>query len=61
MRPTMRPVLRRLLFVIFFIFGGFLFYIPKWIIMGTKGSRDRKKIIKLQKQTLKEQRRRPPA
>ena len=35
----------RLFFVIFFCLGGFLFYIPKWILMGTKGSRDRKKIL----------------
>jgi hypothetical protein len=31
----------RLFFVIFFCLGGFLFYIPKWILMGTKGSRQR--------------------
>jgi hypothetical protein len=47
-------MIRRLLFVVFFCLGGFLFYIPKWIPMGTRGSRDRKKIIKLQKQALKQ-------
>lgn len=26
--------------------GGFLFYIPKWILVGTKGSRDRKRLLK---------------
>jgi hypothetical protein len=43
-------MIRRLLFAIFFAFGGFLFYVPKWVLMGTKGSRDRKKLIKLQKE-----------
>ena len=33
--------------------GGFLFYIPKWILMGTKGSRERKKILKQQEEILK--------
>lgn len=42
-------MIRRLLFAVFFALGGFFFYIPKWILMGTKGSRDRKKLIKLQK------------
>lgn len=46
-------MIRRLLFIVFFCLGGFLFYIPKWILMGTKGSRDRKKIIKQQKELLK--------
>lgn len=46
-------MLGRLLFIVFFIFGGFLFYIPKWIIMGTKGSRQRKRILKQQKEILK--------
>jgi hypothetical protein len=43
-------MIRRFLFVVFFALGGFLFYIPKWILVGTRGSRDRKKMIKLQKQ-----------
>ena len=43
-------VVSRLLFVIFFCLGGFLFYIPKWILMGTKGSRQRKKLVKLQEE-----------
>ena len=46
-------MIRRLLFVIFFLLGGFLFYVPKWILMGTKGSRDRKRMIRLQKKQLK--------
>jgi hypothetical protein len=49
-------VIRRLLFVIFFCLGGFLFYIPKWILMGTRGERQRKKILKQQGQILKSQR-----
>jgi len=40
----------RLFFAIFFLLGGFLFYIPKWIIMGTKGGRERKKLLKLQQE-----------
>ena len=39
-------MLRRLLFLIFFCLGGFLFYIPKWILMGTKGSRERREILR---------------
>jgi len=47
---------RRLAYAIFFVFGGFLFAIPKWILMGTRGSRQRKKILKQQRQILKNQR-----
>jgi hypothetical protein len=36
--------------MVFFICGGFLFYIPKWILMGTKGGRDRKAMLKAQRQ-----------
>ena len=43
-------MIRRLFFAIFFLLGGFLFYIPKWIIMGTKGGRERKKMLKLLEQ-----------
>ena len=43
-------MIRRLFFIVFFLLGGFLFYIPKWILMGTKGSRERKKMLKLQKE-----------
>ena len=43
-------VVSRLIFVIFFCLGGFLFYIPKWILMGTKGSRERKRALKLQEE-----------
>jgi hypothetical protein len=45
-------VIGRLGFAIFFILGGFLFYIPKWLLMGTKGSRERRKILKQQKELL---------
>ena len=43
-------VVSRLAFIIFFCLGGFLFYIPKWILMGTKGSRERKRMLKLQEE-----------
>jgi hypothetical protein len=51
-------MLGRLAFAIFFVCGGFLFYIPKWILMGTKGSRDRKKLAKQNAEILK---RMPPS
>ena len=51
-------MIRRLGFSILFLCGGFLFYIPKWIVMGTKGGRERKKIMKQQKEILN---RMPPA
>lgn len=41
-------MIRRLVFVAFFACGGFVFYIPKWILMGTKGSRDRQKVVRQQ-------------
>jgi len=43
-------MIRRFFFAVFFILGGFLFYVPKWILMGTKGSRERKKMLKLQQE-----------
>ena len=43
-------MIRRFLYAIFFALGGFLFAIPKWIIFGTRGSRDRKKLVKLAKE-----------
>lgn len=43
-------MIRRFFFVIFFALGGFFYYVPKWILIGTKASRERKKLIKLQKQ-----------
>jgi hypothetical protein len=46
----------RLFFLIFFCLGGFLFYIPKWILMGTKGSRQRKKILRQQDVLLRQRR-----
>lgn len=46
-------MLRRLCFLIFFCLGGFLFYIPKWIAVGTKGSRDRKRILRQQEELLR--------
>ena len=58
-----RAVIRRLFFVVFFLCGGFVFYIPKWILMGTKGSRDRKRLIRLteRQNELLERRDGPPA
>jgi hypothetical protein len=46
-------MIRRLGYTIFFIFGGFLFAIPKWILMGTKSGRERKRILKQQQEILK--------
>ena len=46
-------MIRRLFFLIFFCFGGFLFYIPKWVLMGTKGSRERRKILRQQREILR--------
>jgi len=43
-------MIRRLLYAVFFALGGFLFAIPKWILFGTRGSRDRKKLVKLAKE-----------
>lgn len=43
----------RFFFVVFFALGGFLYYIPKWLIVGTKGGRERKKILKQQKEILR--------
>lgn len=54
MLPSM---IRRLFFLVFFCLGGFLFYVPKWVLMGTKGSRDRKKIIRQQDELLRSQQR----
>jgi hypothetical protein len=45
----------RLLYAIFFLFGGFLFAVPKWILFGTRGGRERRKILKQQKQILRNQ------
>lgn len=49
-------MIRRLFYAVFFVFGGFLFAIPKWLLMGTKGSRDRKRILKQQEQLLNQSR-----
>ena len=38
----------RLFYAVFFVLGGFLFAIPKWILMGTRGGRERRKIIRQQ-------------
>ena len=43
----------RLFYAIFFVFGGFLFAIPKWILMGTKSGRQRKKILAQQGEILR--------
>ena len=40
-------MIKRLLFAVFFLCGGFLFVIPYWIIFGTAASRQRKRLIKL--------------
>lgn len=45
--------IRRLGFAIFFVLGGFLFLIPKWLLVGTRAGRERKKIIKQQQELLK--------
>lgn len=45
-------MIRRLFYAIFFVLGGFLFAIPKWILMGTRGSRERKRILKQQREIL---------
>jgi len=52
-------MIRRLLFVIFFLIGGFAFYIPKWILVGTRASRDRKRLVKLTKKQNRLLERRP--
>lgn len=44
---------KRLGYVIFFVFGGFLFAIPKWILTGTRASRERKRILEQQQELLK--------
>jgi hypothetical protein len=41
-------------FFVFFCLGGFLFYIPKWILMGTKGERQRKATLKELRQIRKQ-------
>lgn len=41
---------------VLFVFGGFLFYIPKWILFGTRGERQRKKILKQQEELLRQSR-----
>jgi hypothetical protein len=46
-------MLRRIGFLIFFCLGGFLFYIPYWLIRGTRGSRDRKKLMRQQDELLR--------
>jgi hypothetical protein len=46
-------MLGRLAFAIFFVCGGFLFYIPYWIIRGSKASRERKKLAAQQAEILK--------
>lgn len=48
-------MIRRLFYAVFFVCGGFLFAIPKWVLMGTRGSRERKKILRQQKALLKQQ------
>ena len=38
----------RLFYAVFFVLGGFLFAIPKWILVGTRAGRERRKIIRQQ-------------
>ena len=44
-------MIKRLFYLIGFVCGGFLFAIPKWLLMGTKGGRERKALLKEQKKT----------
>jgi hypothetical protein len=39
-------VIRRLFFIAFIVLGGWLLYIPKWILVGTKAGRERKAILR---------------
>lgn len=43
-------MLGRAFYAVFFVLGGFLFAIPKWILFGTRASRDRRKMVKLLEQ-----------
>jgi hypothetical protein len=43
-------VIRRFLFAVFMCLGGIVFYVPKWILMGTKAGRERKRLVKLTKE-----------
>jgi hypothetical protein len=44
-------MIKRLTFFLFFCLGGFLFYIPYWIIFGTAAGRERRRLLKVQRQT----------
>jgi hypothetical protein len=44
-------MLGRILFAVFFVCGGFLFVIPYWLLVGTKGQRQRKALLREQRQT----------
>lgn len=46
-------MIRRAFYAVFVVLGGFIFIPIKWLLMGTKGSRQRKKILKQQKELLK--------
>lgn len=46
-------MIRRFAYAIFFVFGGFLFAIPKWLLFGARGERQRKKILKQQEELLR--------
>lgn len=48
-------MIRRFFYAVFFLLGGFLFAIPKWILMGTRASRDRKRMVKLQRELVRKQ------
>jgi hypothetical protein len=48
-------MISRTVFLIFTLLGGIFFLIPKWLIMGTRGSRERRKIAKGQTAMIKQQ------
>lgn len=56
-------MIRRLFYVLFVVTLGWPFMVVKWVVLGTKGSRDRRKMIRLQKKQnrlLKQARPEPP-
>ena len=46
----------RLIYAVLAVFFGLLFAVPKWILFGTRGSRQRQKLIRLEKKQLREAR-----
>lgn len=51
-------MIRRLFYLLWVCTFGLIFVPLKWVLMGTKGGRQRKKMLRVQKQMLAEQRRR---